>query len=384
MEVGEAGSSGDDFEAVFARHAPFALRVLRRFGVAESDLPDACQDAFLVVHRKLPDFEGRSALSTWLYRICARVASDYRKRAHRRYETEPLCGEPAASADAGRTAELAEMVALLERVLDGLEDDKRQVFVLYELEELPMVEIARIVGCPVKTGFSRLYAARARINAALARMGCATLVVPLLPVPVRALGQPALRRALEAVLPASPFTAPTPLVAGGATAAGAVAATGAGSIGAWSACAMVTLASLLLTLDDAGPGPRGAVMASAGSDPATVLAARAVTPSLPVVMPAARPPPRAHERPRPRRRVPAPASAQAVAPTATPTPTSPPTTFGEWLEAPAVAPEPEHASNAVPAVGLDAVLDATSIRSTMRFGPRDERARWALVPHEPR
>src|SRR5687768_12337360 len=61
--------------------------VLRGRGVAERDLPDAEQDVFLVVHRKLGEFEGRSSLGTWLHRIARNVASEHRRRAHRRYES---------------------------------------------------------------------------------------------------------------------------------------------------------------------------------------------------------------------------------------------------------------------------------------------------------
>src|SRR5688572_4381310 len=81
-----AETEGTEFTRLFDQHAAFVTRVLRRFGVAEADAADACQEVFLVVLRKLPEFEGRAAHRTWLYRICVCVAADYRKRAHRRYE----------------------------------------------------------------------------------------------------------------------------------------------------------------------------------------------------------------------------------------------------------------------------------------------------------
>lgn len=64
-------------------------RVLRRSGVAERDFANAAQEVFVVVHRKLPKFEGRASVSTWLYRIALRVAAAERRRA--RHWREVMC-----------------------------------------------------------------------------------------------------------------------------------------------------------------------------------------------------------------------------------------------------------------------------------------------------
>src|SRR5215831_12264435 len=71
---------------VFRELAPFVWRALRRLGVAERDVEDVCQEVFMVVHRKIGEFEGRSTVRTWVYGIAIRVASDYRKRSHVRRE----------------------------------------------------------------------------------------------------------------------------------------------------------------------------------------------------------------------------------------------------------------------------------------------------------
>ena len=62
---------------IFREYAPFVWRGLRRLGVPECDVEDVCQEVFVVVHRKLGDFEGRSSLRTWIYGICARTASAF-------------------------------------------------------------------------------------------------------------------------------------------------------------------------------------------------------------------------------------------------------------------------------------------------------------------
>ena len=63
------------FAELFREHAPHAGRALRNLGVGDADLPDALQETFLVVHKKLADFRGESSLRTWIYGICVRVAA---------------------------------------------------------------------------------------------------------------------------------------------------------------------------------------------------------------------------------------------------------------------------------------------------------------------
>ena len=156
------------FAQVFEAHAPTVWRALRRLGVPESDVEDLCQEVFVVVHRKLPSFEGRSALSTWIYGICVRVASDHRKRAHVRRE-RPTDEVPEGRQSAPQIAELEREQArrMLDRALAELDEDKRAVFVLYEVEELTMAQVADAVGCPLQTAYSRLYAARKLVAASV-------------------------------------------------------------------------------------------------------------------------------------------------------------------------------------------------------------------------
>lgn len=155
---------------VFREYAPFAWRALRRLGIPEADVEDVCQEVFVVVHRKLPEFEGRSSMKTWLYGICARTASDYRRSG--RVRREIVTDSPP---DASHEAPQHEVVALrqaraaLDRILDQLDDDKRAVFVLYEIEELAMAEVAEALSCPLQTAYSRLHAARKLVASAVER-----------------------------------------------------------------------------------------------------------------------------------------------------------------------------------------------------------------------
>ncbi len=158
------------FAQIFDEHAPFVWRALRRLGVDEADVEDVCQEVYLVAHRKLGGFEHRSSIRTWIYGISVRVASDYRKSARRRRE-EVVDAPPEQAMPPPQIEGIAEHEAraILDRALARLDADKRAVFVLFELEELPMTEVAEAVGCPVQTAYARLYAARKLVEAELRR-----------------------------------------------------------------------------------------------------------------------------------------------------------------------------------------------------------------------
>jgi RNA polymerase sigma-70 factor (ECF subfamily) len=159
------------FSAVFKEYAPYVWRSLRRLGVKVEDVEDACQDVFVVVHRKLGAFEGRSSIKTWVFGICLKTASEYRRKKRGERET-PTEKPPEQQALRGphEDFEQREAVEVLDRLLEVLDDDKREVFVLYEIEQLTMREIAEIVSCPLQTAYARLYAARKLVEAAAAKM----------------------------------------------------------------------------------------------------------------------------------------------------------------------------------------------------------------------
>lgn len=160
------------FQWFFRQNAPFVWRTLRYLGVAESDLEDASQEVFLVVHRRLGEFEWRSAATTWLYSIAANVAGNYRTRAHRRHEqvTEPE-QIPERSVSAPQLEQIAHAQArlLLAEIVSCLDDEKRAVFVLADIEQVPMAEVAATMGCPLQTAYARLHAARKTLAAELRR-----------------------------------------------------------------------------------------------------------------------------------------------------------------------------------------------------------------------
>jgi RNA polymerase sigma-70 factor (ECF subfamily) len=159
------------FEAVYDTYFPYIWRSVQRLGVPASQVDDVVQEIFLVVHRRLGDFESRSTIRTWLYGIALRVARVHRSR-YRRTQGQPLDLELVRAPDATRPDEQAanaEAVSLVHAVLDGLEDEQREVFVLAELEQLSVPEIARALDVKLNTVYSRLRLARAAFAEGAAR-----------------------------------------------------------------------------------------------------------------------------------------------------------------------------------------------------------------------
>jgi len=163
-----ASAAGTAFRKAFEDHARYVWRSLLGLGVAEADVPDASQQVFVVLHDRLVDLLPGASLRTFVYGICLRVASDFRRRAHRRHER--LVAEPperaAGVSPEGRAAD-REALGALEAALDRLPAAQREVFVLYEIEELPMDQIAEALACPLPTAYSRLRLARRAVSETL-------------------------------------------------------------------------------------------------------------------------------------------------------------------------------------------------------------------------
>jgi len=147
------------FDEVYAAHLGFVWRILRTFGVPDAQLEDAVQDVFVVVHRRLAEFEGRAAITTWLFAIARRVAGTHRRRAGNA-RTEVLTEEPAGGADTFADASRAQAAATVLAILAEMDEDKRVVFALVELEQMSVPEVAKMLDLNLNTTYSRLRLAR--------------------------------------------------------------------------------------------------------------------------------------------------------------------------------------------------------------------------------
>lgn len=167
--LSDADRAGLDFEDVYERHFDFVWRSLRLLGVPLEAAEDATQDTFSVVSRQLARFEGRSSLRTWLFAILQRVAANHRRMARRKLQRlEPLVDELAARGPTPHAqAETAEAIDLVQRFCDTLDLERRAVFVLALLEELPAPEVAQVLEIPVNTVYSRVRALRDGLRRAL-------------------------------------------------------------------------------------------------------------------------------------------------------------------------------------------------------------------------
>lgn len=158
---------------VYTANFSYVWRCLRSLGVPDAVLDDALQDVFLVVQKRLAQFDGRAELRTWLYAIALRVARRYRSSAFKGRASE-VSNEDALPTDAGTDLhaqlECSERLGLARRALDALDADKREVFVLAQVEQLSAPEIAQIIGIPLNTVYSRLRAARQAFAAEVLRL----------------------------------------------------------------------------------------------------------------------------------------------------------------------------------------------------------------------
>jgi RNA polymerase sigma-70 factor (ECF subfamily) len=162
---------------IVQEHGRYVWRLLRYLGVPERDVADVAQDVFVTVHRRVGEFEARSSVRSWLYAICVRTAANHRRKLGRRREQpDEHSPEPLAAPDQLREMERADARRLLNRLLDHLDDDKRAVFVLHEIEKLPMQQVVEILGIALGTGYSRVRAARQIMDRAARQMSDAAEV----------------------------------------------------------------------------------------------------------------------------------------------------------------------------------------------------------------
>lgn len=164
-----AGIPRPEFAVIYREHFQFVWRSLRLLGVSPESLEDALQDTFTVVSRQLAGFEGRSALSTWIFAIAQRVAANYR-RMHRRKLLplarleQPVAGhEPAPDV----ALEAAQAARSIESFVAQLDEQRRALFILTLMEGVPAAEIAALEQTSVNTIYSRIRLLRLELKAFL-------------------------------------------------------------------------------------------------------------------------------------------------------------------------------------------------------------------------
>jgi RNA polymerase sigma-70 factor, ECF subfamily len=159
-----------DFPTLYRSEFSYVWKTLRRLGAPPQDLEDLVHDLFVVVHRHLSDFDPDRPLRPWLFGIAVRVVADFRRSPRSTRERLGESAEPVDQAPSPHERlEGAEARAVLMKALDGLDLERRAVFVMHELDEIPVPEVASTLAIPLNTAYSRLRLARADVAQAIQR-----------------------------------------------------------------------------------------------------------------------------------------------------------------------------------------------------------------------
>lgn len=154
--------SGDReaFDEIMRLHEDRVFSVCLRIMTDREMALDATQDTFLTVFRKAAQFEGKSALGTWIYRIAVNTCYDHlRKATRRRSETIPDNFDP-RDPSAEEALDSAGMRPEIQKALDQLPQDFRTAIVLSDIEGMALPDVASVLGVPVGTVKSRLFRGR--------------------------------------------------------------------------------------------------------------------------------------------------------------------------------------------------------------------------------
>lgn len=166
-----ASFARSDFRTVFQEHFGYVWHTLRHFGIRPNDLEDLTHEVFLRVHERFDECDQSRPLRPWLFAFAFRVASAHRRLARHRLEVVWTATDPAADAPAAdQTLERREDRELALRALHAIELERRAVFILHDIDGVPIPEVAQALKIPTSTAYSRLRLARQECNAAVRRL----------------------------------------------------------------------------------------------------------------------------------------------------------------------------------------------------------------------
>lgn len=151
----------DTFYAIYEREVSYVWRTLGRLGVSPSELADGVHDVFVIVHRRWSDIDFERPIRPWLFGIARRVAAGMRRK------RRELPSEIAATTPPSPHPERD----FLWRVLAELDEDRREVLVLHDIEGYTGAEIAAMLTIPANTVHSRLRLAREDMRAIVTKLG---------------------------------------------------------------------------------------------------------------------------------------------------------------------------------------------------------------------
>ena len=171
----EACRAGDPagFEGLYREHAATIYRHLRAL-LDDADADDALQQTFAEAFKNLDRFEGRSKLSTWLHGIAVRVAANLRRSRKRRFfalqsYTNEQRDVPQTQTSLETSFASRQLLAMLDRHLERESEERRAAFIMHFVEEMPLAEVAAVLGRGYEAVFKDVKRMRARIAEAVQR-----------------------------------------------------------------------------------------------------------------------------------------------------------------------------------------------------------------------
>ncbi|MGH1342291.1 MAG: RNA polymerase sigma factor [Nannocystales bacterium] len=160
------------FENTFRRRYPLVCRLVRGFGVASPQVEDAAQEVFIVLYRRRDEFVAGGVVPTpLLYGVARRVSANVRRKEARRRDRDVLDARRLVAVGTGAEdrLELQSRAAVVRAALEGMDDSKRCIFVMVEVEGMTVKAFAAEFGINVNTAHARLRAARLAVERAVAR-----------------------------------------------------------------------------------------------------------------------------------------------------------------------------------------------------------------------
>ena len=153
------------WRTLYDRHFPDVERLVASLGIVDAEADDVCQEIFVIIYKNLARFRGEARLSTWIYRLATREAIRFaRRRRLVRGLSELFAREKRSATPPDWSESEAGRRHYLRQLLDRLPPERRLALVLYEIEGVPVNEIARISDCAENTVWTRLHRARTELE----------------------------------------------------------------------------------------------------------------------------------------------------------------------------------------------------------------------------
>ena len=151
---------------LYRRHFGAVTRWVRSLGVPPEEAEDGAQEVFLVAHRRLSHLRDDASASAWLFGIVRGVAANRRRRRRRAQRREGSYAQerPREEADLDDVVDSRRAAERMQAYLDALPEKYRLPFLLYDLEDRPAPEVARMLGIGTEAVYARVRVARRRLT----------------------------------------------------------------------------------------------------------------------------------------------------------------------------------------------------------------------------